>query len=140
MDPLDFIKTANSLESSNEEADRRSAVSRAYYAVFNHIKRYLKDCGIYIPENHTAHIKIARYLRYSGLSNAKEMGDAVENLRDERWDADYELGLNGPSKNDCKLIVLKAQQTIQSFDSCKRSELINGIRQYQKIERGDLPS
>jgi len=31
MDPLDFLKVADNLKDSSDEAERRTAVSRAYY-------------------------------------------------------------------------------------------------------------
>jgi len=138
MDPLDFLnKTAIELKSSREESDRRSSVSRAYYAVFHHISLYLKHCGIKVPKDATAHIKIPMYLRNSGIQSAKEVGQFVDELRDARWEADYGINLNGINSKDCNLLILKVYQTIQGFNSCKSSELIIGIKQYQqKTEKG----
>jgi uncharacterized protein (UPF0332 family) len=136
MDPLDFIKTANNLKNSREESDRRSSVSRAYYAVFNYVKLYLESCGINIPKDSSAHIKIPIYLKNSGLQNAKQVGKSVGDLKDNRIDADYKMNLSWPNSKDCIFIVLKAELAIKDFDSCKGTALINGIRQYQKIDRG----
>jgi uncharacterized protein (UPF0332 family) len=136
MNPLDFIETANNLKNSCEESDRRSAVSRAYYAVFNYVKLYLESCGIKIPKDSSAHIKIPIYLKNSGIQNAKRVGKSIGDLKDNRIDADYKMNLNWPNSKDCTFIVLKAELTIRDFNSCKGTALIDGIKRYQKIDRG----
>jgi uncharacterized protein (UPF0332 family) len=132
MNPTDFIKTANSLKSSREEADRRSSVSRAYYAVFNYIRFYLESQGINVPRS-SAHDKIQKYLKNSGLQIAEDIGKRVDELEDDRVEADYKLNLDGPDSNYCLLNIIKAQQVIQDFNSCKGTALINGIKQYQRV-------
>jgi len=134
MDPIDFIKTANSLKNSREEADRRSSISRAYYAVFNYIRFYLEAQGVNVPRS-SAHDKIQKYLKNSGLQIAEDIGKRVDELEDDRVEADYHLNLDGPNSNHCNLTILKAQQVIKDFDSYKGTALINGIRQYQRIVR-----
>ena len=41
MDPLDFLEVAGDLQYSPKEAGVRTAVGRAYYAVFNYVRSYL---------------------------------------------------------------------------------------------------
>ena len=135
MDPLDFIETANRLKNSCVEADRRSAVSRAYYAVFSYIKLYLEDNSIFISKNEV-HVKLPRYLMNSGPPLAKIVGKSVDDLRGDRIEADYVFDQYGPDINTCEKLVDKAQEAIQNFNSCKGTALINGIKQYQKIDRG----
>jgi hypothetical protein len=53
MDPLDFLKVADNLKNSPDEAERRTAVSRAYYSVFNCIKSYLVQLSRMIDDLRT---------------------------------------------------------------------------------------
>ena len=152
MDPLDFLKNANSLMNSTEEAGRRSAVSRAYYDAFHYIRLYLIRESIDVPKDATAHEKLPKYLRNSGLENAKYVGQRLGELKDDRWDADYKIAIEDLRRREetsvlerfnsgtCVLLVLKADLVIRDFNSCKGKELINGIKKYiTEVERG-LPS
>jgi uncharacterized protein (UPF0332 family) len=145
MDHLDFLKIAENLKDSKEEAGRRSAVSRSYYAAFHHVRLYLMEERIHMSNDGTEHEKIPRYLKYSGLKNAKDVGKRLDELKDDRREADYKIDprdLRNPTIFDlgkCGLLILKATQIICDFDSCKGKELINGIKKYINVEKG-LPS
>ena len=137
MNPLDFLKAADILKGSPEEASRRSAVSRAYYSLFHYIRVYLVRHNIPVPNDHTAHEKIPRYLRNSGLPRARELGSTVADLKDDRIEADYEMDVAGPDRNACELLVYKARLGVKEFNSCKGSTLVQGIKQYlKKIREG----
>jgi len=147
MDPCDFLKIADGLKNSCEEAGRRSAVSRAYYAAFHYIRLYLVREGIDVPQGGTIHDKIPKYLRYSGLQKAKDVAKCMQELRDDRKEADYKIALEDlKSREDrkvlerfntktCELLVNKAQQIIQDFNSCKGQELIQGIENYKTVTK-----
>lgn len=145
MDHLDFLKIAEKLKDSNEEAGRRSAVSRAYYAAFHHVRLYLMGERIHMPNDGTEHEKIPRYLGYSGLKNAEYVGQRLSELKNDRREADYKIypkDLKDPTIFDlgkCGLLVLKASQVIEDFNSCKGPELIRGIKKQVNVEKG-LPS
>lgn len=49
MNPADFIALAVKLSNSQEEADLRTAVSRAYYGAFHSARQLLEECGIGFP-------------------------------------------------------------------------------------------
>ena len=49
MDARNFLTTADQLAQGATEADWRSAVSRAYYAVFHVARRLFTTCGFTVP-------------------------------------------------------------------------------------------
>lgn len=130
MDPLDSLKVADKLKSSSDEAERRTAVSRAYYAVYHHIKAYLVANSI--PDQLLGHKKLVSYLRNSGIEKAETLGEIVDDLREDRNKADYKLHLTIFNKKTCDTFCRRAQKVVKDFDSCKGSSLINGINDHRK--------
>ncbi|HEX5447201.1 MAG TPA: hypothetical protein VFW87_25525 [Pirellulales bacterium] len=95
MDPCDFISLAIRLSNSDQEADLRTAVGRAYYASFYLAKQLVEDCGVRWPRKDIFGAEIHSKVRYclSESSNADAMlaSDKLWSLRDLRNKADYEL-------------------------------------------------
>ena len=136
MDPLDFLKVAEKFHKSNEEAYRRSSISRAYYAIFNYVELYLASEDIYIPNDNTVHEKIPRYLRNAGLEKAKEVANKMDELKVERKKADYKMRETFSNSNECVFLILKAKEAVKIFDSCKGNNLIHGIKHHiETVER-----
>lgn len=125
------MKKQQKLKDSPEEAERRTAVSRAYYSVYNYIKDYLAQnriCGAYL-----AHEKLIDYIRYSGIGKAKELSQMLADLKEDRRKADYRLDLIGKfNENTCNLLCWKAQEAIKEFQNCKGCPLIDGINNYRR--------
>ena len=132
MDPLDFLRVANILQNSPGEAEIRTAVGRAYYAVFNHRKIYLAENGIVLPANNQ-HYKLPKYIRNSGVEEAKIVGQKLADLRDDRVDADYKMDLGGFNAETRDTLVGKARQAVADFQACCGPDLINGVKKYQVI-------
>jgi hypothetical protein len=65
MSPDDFLALAARLSASSGEAERRSAVSRAYYGVFHIARQVIEACGVTCPESAEAHDKISKCLQQS---------------------------------------------------------------------------
>src|SRR5262245_50593537 len=68
MNPRDFLAVASDLvnKASPSAADLRTAVGRAYYALFNSAVEFLTKCGISVLDNQKAHREVPRGLRHSG--------------------------------------------------------------------------
>ncbi len=90
MNPLEFLEVAKKLKDSLNESDRRTSVSRSYYSVFNYIRTYLEENSIPIP-TFAGHEVLIQYLKHSGMSKGKMLGQMVEDLRTERNKADYDM-------------------------------------------------
>lgn len=134
MEGKEFLELAKKLQSSDDEAARRTSVSRSYYAIFNHVKDFLNTNGIKLPQAAQAHEKAHQYLSNSGIDEAVDLADDLDNLRKNRNDADYEL--RTPKflydKMNCGLISAKAVLFFDRFVKINSSSLVKGIWEYKK--------
>jgi uncharacterized protein (UPF0332 family) len=90
---LDLAKELNDNSIANREAKQRSAVSRAYYAVFNLAKDYLEQVeGQSIPRTADAHRYVGDQFRISANPNRKAIARNLVRLRRFRNQADYAAG------------------------------------------------
>src|SRR5688572_10755684 len=82
-----FLDLAEQLSHSNEEAAQRTAISRAYYAVFALCRRRLRDQGCW-PSGLDPHIRTWNAYRTAGSAACVWIGEKGFNLRDRRRRAD----------------------------------------------------
>ncbi len=129
MDGKDFLDVSKRLCESDLEADRRTSVSRAYYAFFNHVKSLLRE-RISLPNTAEAHEKMRQYLSNSGMEEAKVIADNLSTLRTTRNDADYNMMATGFDKNNSVLSYKRAALCIQKFNRIDHKSLIAGIKEY----------
>ena len=144
MNPKDFLRTAKNLcNRFPHEADFRSAVSRAYYAVFNYARERLLEEGI-VYDRVDVHSSIVKELRNCGINDLPELEylkepiKRFEVLRRDRVRADYEM--NDTTFADQKqtfLLVNRAEEIVEAFDkqnlnTYKLKLMAKGIRNYRK--------
>ena len=129
MDPRKFLTVADALKHSSQEAEIRTAVSRAYYALFNHIRGYLAANNIEL-QDYRVHIILRRSIKNSGVQGAKAVARKMEDLWDDRRDADYDMQSTGWTRDTCVTIVDKAREALTEFQSCQGQDLINGVRRH----------
>lgn len=129
MDGRDFLDVSKRLCESDFEADRRTSVSRVYYAFFNQIKVLLK-ARISLPDSAEAHEKMRQYLHNSGMAEAKDIANNLSTLRTKRNEADYNMSSIDFDKNNCVLSYKRAAVCIQKFDEIDHKSLIAGIKEY----------
>lgn len=91
MIPDDFLSLAVKLSNSSGEAEKRSAVSRAYYGLFHCARLLLEDCGVPMPETAEAHVKIGWCLQRCLNESVADAGGKLSTYRTTRNDADYKL-------------------------------------------------
>ena len=131
MEGREFLAVANRLHRSDHEADRRTSVSRAYYAVFNHVKPILENIGVTLSFDASAHKKIYRYLYNSGLDEVEDVADHLNSLRTKRNDADYDMKCSGFDNNNCLLLFKTAQRCINAFNGVDLKNLKEKILEYK---------
>ena len=129
MDPLDFLRVADTLSNSAEEAEIRTAVGRAYYAVFNYIRSYLAANNLRLS-NHQIHDKLPKCIMNSGINDIQHVAQKLEELRHDRIEADYEMHSHDWNPDTCTLIVDKARETVNNFQAYESPELVSGARNY----------
>src|SRR5947208_13607766 len=77
----DFLRVARWLAGSGGEAERRSAVSRAYYAAFHASRDLFKRLGFIVPRADRAHEYLYRRLNNCGLGPVVDAGRTLHSLR-----------------------------------------------------------
>jgi uncharacterized protein (UPF0332 family) len=88
FDPRQFLDLAILLSQSTNEGELRSAVSRAYYAVFLKAREALQSDGtLVLTRTGRDHGLVVRALR----SRARSEGNQLDRLRVQRSLADYDL-------------------------------------------------
>jgi uncharacterized protein (UPF0332 family) len=85
FDWLSYLAVADHLRLQQGEGFYRSAISRAYYGVFGHIRDTLFSRG------GTSHGQVINALR--SQPETAQLGRDLDRLCDERNDADYETSL-----------------------------------------------
>lgn len=97
---IDFLELAeflaNSQGSFSDEAGKRSAISRAYYAAYCHARNYAVNVlGVDFEKDKSArnvdiHVKVRQcYLNHAD-ENLNEIGNLLQVARDRRNNSDYD--------------------------------------------------
>lgn len=130
MNPEDFLVLAERLAAGPDEASLRSAISRAYYAIFHMV---LDDLGpiVEIPRDAAGHRILGRCLRNCGLPQAVTLAQTLDTLRDSRNVCDYRLDLAGPSPPTVAMRVTSARQFVTDYLALPRPALHDGVRAYR---------
>ena len=137
MDPKDFLRVANDLAKSDEAAELRSAVSRAYYAAFHVARKLLIDMGFEISKGPGAHGDVCKYLGNAANSTVEHAGSNIGDLRNWRNQADYELDLvEHENSGKVQHIVTVTEQIIGGLEQCcngsNRDQIKSAISSYIK--------
>ncbi len=136
MDPRDFLNIATAFHSSPHEEYRRTAVSRAYYALYLTAHQILEAEGLSIPRSGPSHIEVPRYLKDSGDRDAGSIADALMDLYNDRIQADYRMTETRFTPNTCALIVAKARLhlgTVSRWDAAAKKQLAARIKSARRL-------
>ncbi len=87
----DFLTLAETLATGRGEAEWRTAASRAYYAAFHVVRDLFRGLGFAVPQADAAHKYLAYRLQNCGQPVLVQAGRDLDNLRDFRNQADYDL-------------------------------------------------
>lgn len=118
MVPRLFLTLAEELAQVDRPAASRTAISRAYYAVFHTAERLLQRMGFHRPKK-DHHIALQRRLKNSGDADLTTVGMQLEQLHHERVQADYHLDVHWPENKDTSLrIVQKVATMIDALEAC----------------------
>lgn len=88
MDWFDYFDLALEWVNENSEAHKRSAVSRAYYAMYLTARDKLSDANRYHPgDTQSKHVYV--WNKYKDYPEYERIGSLGNKLRKKRLDADY---------------------------------------------------
>jgi len=98
--------------------------------------------GFKVPASDRAHKHLIDRLSNTGHVGIRQAGSDMDDLRDDRNDADYDLWRR-PSRKDADDLVEKARSIIEALEAAEAdvaalSVITQGIRDYER-GRGDVP-
>jgi len=138
MEGRAFLNTAQKLTQMRDEPALRSAVSRAYYAVYNFCIHLLGEFGIHFSKDYPAHEKVYFYLKNSAITEIATAADDLRVLRKRRNLADYGMASKEFQNHlACQGDIVRAQGVILQIEKYLkeplRTQLKNGLRAYHAI-------
>lgn len=137
MNPIEFNNLASELVAGNTPAKIRTAISRAYYAVFLIGLELLNgELGFGIP-THKAHKEIKYCLSNSGDTEFKKVSSKFGILQSNRVSADYHPERTGVENlNNAQSLVILAGSIIKTMRADivepRRSQIIKSIQDYRR--------
>jgi hypothetical protein len=96
MDGRAFFEVARDLVAGSREADWRSGVGRAYYALLHEVLDALRRWGFSLPPRDKVHTFARLKLADATDPDLKRIGLTLEALGRLRNAADYQLSVTGP--------------------------------------------
>ncbi len=137
MNPREFCTVAGVFAARGEAAACRSAISRAYYSLFHVVLDFLVAHHVKLPKNRPeSHKLIFRLLFNCGNGDLRLVASALNDLRGQRNDADYEMSNRDVElPSTARVAVERAQREIRRFDAFTQSQTeiaseVQGIRLY----------
>ncbi|HEX5447051.1 MAG TPA: hypothetical protein VFW87_24765 [Pirellulales bacterium] len=131
------------LSNSRNEADLRTSVSRAYYGAFHVARQFLGDCGLHFPPKEMYAAEIHKKVRYcldaSGNGDTILAGDNLRTLRNQRNEADYNLGsVEFRSPASVVAAVRLAPEIIDAIARCRTEPAFSEARAKIRIYARDV--
>lgn len=87
FDWADYLSLARSLAGEVDDASRRSAISRSYYACFGVAARYAIAHGF--PHRVVTHDRVWEWFRQPDIASGRDINEFGKRLRERRVAADY---------------------------------------------------
>jgi uncharacterized protein (UPF0332 family) len=120
-----------------DEAQLRTAISRAYYSAFHLTKAYLGRLGLRVSHNHG---ELQRLLAGSGHARAEIAGQRLTELHSFRIKADYDLanstvGTQSQAR-ECVELTADIHAILTEIDTETNRQVVrSGIEAYQRKVR-----
>lgn len=137
MDPRDFHQLASHLVRSSSAAEIRTAISRAYYAVYHVSAEILRAMGFQISTGPQGHGDVRNRLSNSGAPEVMRIGSQLGDLQGRRIQADYRLdNLEVENPKTAHALVEQAARMIQTLERCskglQRPQIIAAIEAWEQ--------
>ena len=137
MHAKEFQKLADSLAKGTGAAELRTAISRAYYAVYHVSVELLGEMSFQIHKNATGHREVLDHLSNSGDAEVQRASVQLGDLQGKRNRADYDLDVpDVENPNTARLTVTLAATLIHTLERCcsgpKRREIVQSIQRWKQ--------
>jgi uncharacterized protein (UPF0332 family) len=114
----DFLTCAESLLKNGDEASRRTAISRSYYAAYHGARIYVTAVhGAELGRNHQAHKQVCEELRATNRTPEQRLAADLEQLRNQRVKADYRTRFQGNLKREAEFALTTARSMWDRYDT-----------------------
>jgi uncharacterized protein (UPF0332 family) len=138
-----FIEIAGMLVANsmgNSAARNRTAISRAYYGVFHCALEFLAQFDVSIPSNPNSHQQTYVKLFQTGIPQAQEAANLLNDLRGERNRADYDLDKPAPEhKANARSCVESAHDFCSCVEECLQEPIRSQLEElFSWIHRNEL--
>lgn len=111
-----YLAVAERLAASNDEAELRSAISRAYYAVFHRARDFVHAEGYCPGRARLDHREVWNALKRDPDPARAEIGERGDELHHLRRNADYDRQFAGNLTTSNRQIVDEARAVIEAID------------------------
>src|SRR5713226_6258869 len=132
MDPADFLNVASRFKSSASEAERRTCIGRAYYALYNVLHDALSSQGVSFQATGEDHRLLVYYLTRVSHPDARRIGGDLRDLRVERNTADYKMNLT-VSASKSQFVYGKADAAVRRIKGLAADELSAIVREIRTL-------
>ena len=142
MDPRAFLHLAQRLAQSTDPADRRTAISRAYYAAYHVGFDLLISLRFKLERGHGAHEAVQVRLRNSSIQAVISAGARLGRLQNVRVKADYWLQDPHPEiPSTAAAWIAEADRIIRARDAAAadpatRERMTRAIQAYEQRTAG----
>ncbi len=130
MDGWDFLTTAEALARSGPESDRRTSISRSYYASLHGILCALRPHGFIVKRDHTH--QLSEWLRACEDPCLRQAGAKLHTLWAMRIDADYRMEVPASefSAGQAQVAFHEARQILRLFQRTSPRAAAGEVRAY----------
>ncbi len=130
MDGWDFLTTAEALARSEQESDRRTSISRSYYASLHGILCALRPHRVVVKREHTH--QLSEWLRACEDPDLRQVGVKLHTLWAMRIDADYRMEMPASEfgAGQAQVAFHEARQILRIFQKTSPRSSANDIRAY----------
>ena len=136
MEPAEYNDLASELIDKGGVAKMRTAFSRCYYGSFLYCKKRINGIGFNLPRDATAHEMIQRYLNNCGITELSIVASFLNDLRNKRNKADYDLeDRTTEIKKNAQLALLSSKRIIEDVNNVLKknsNEIKKAIEKYRK--------
>jgi hypothetical protein len=121
VEPIEFQNLALRLAANSSAAELRTAISRAYYAVFLLAYQFIRELGFSVGQGSQAHGEIRNRLGNSGDVEVQRVGSQLSDLHNKRIRADYHLDrVDVENQKTVQAVVQQSGKLIQILENHRK--------------------